>query len=368
MTRPTPETTLFPYTTLFRSDKIRAYLARYRGEDLATLIALTDRALARLPKNELMFGSALWHNLGIAYWDVGAIDSAVQAFEQARRYGEKSKDFFNLSSSLDFLAVLHCKRGELTRGMEVCKEGLNVISRLSGGGIIPYAGNIYITLGAIYGEWCRFEEALEIIASGIELLDLTNSLNNQKRGYIEMAYIKQLLGRTDEALDDLLRVKRGFAHSESGIDLHWAALSLLAAEGNPDYLENALRWAYNRRAADWGDRYDPAGLTYARLCYFQLAAEETFNRDELAALLQYGKGYLETAPDREQPRRQIEVLLFQAKVLQSLGETNPALHCVQEALRIGQIGGYLRVFVEGGVQVERLLQLALSGRTHTSYI
>lgn len=354
--------------TVHYIDKIRAYLARYRGEDLATLIALTDRALARLPKSELMFRSALWHNLGIAYWDAGAIDSAVQAFDQARRYGEKSKDFFNLSSSLDFLAVLHCGRGELTRGMEVCKEGLNVISRLSGGGIIPYAGNIYITLGSIYGERCRFEEALEIIASGIELLDLTNSLNNQKRGYIEMAYIKQSLGKTDEALDDLLRVKRVFEHSESEIELHWAALSLTAAEGNPDYLENALRWAYNRRAADWEDRCDTAGLTYARLCYSQLTAEETLNRDKLGALLQYGERYLEAAPDRKQPRRQIEVLLFQAKIHQSLGETNSALHCVKEALRIGYMGGYLRVFVEGGVQVERLLKLALSGKTRVSYI
>jgi LuxR family maltose regulon positive regulatory protein len=354
--------------TVHYIDKIRAYLARYRGEDLTALIALTDRALARLPKNELMFRSALWHNLGIAYRDAGAIDPAVQAFDQARRYGEKSKDFFNLSSSLDYLAVLHCERGELTKGMEVCKEGLHVISRLSGGGIIPYAGNLYITLGSIYGEWCRFEEALEIVASGIELLDLTNSLNNQKRGYIEMAYIKQLLGRTDEALDDLLRVKGVLAPSESEIDLHWAALSLMAAEGNPDYLENALRWAYNRRAVDWEDRYDPAGLTYARLRYFQLAAEGTCNRDELGVLLQYGKGYLEAAPDGKQPRRQIEVLLFQAKILQSLGETKPALHCVQEALKIGYPCGYLRVFVEGGVQAERLLQLALANRTYVSYI
>lgn len=354
--------------TIHYIDKIRAYLARYRGEDLATIITLTNRALARLSKSEPMFRSALWHNLGMAYRKAGEIDCALHAFDQARRFGEKSKDFFNLASSLNFLAVLHCERGDLTRGLEICKEGLNVIARLSGGGIIPYAGNIYITLGSIYGEWCRFEEALEIISSGIELLDLTNSRNNQKRGYIEKAYLKQDLGQTDEALDDLHQVKHAFGHSEAEIEAHWAAISLRAAEHNPDYLENVLRWAYNRRMPDWKDQYDLVGLTYARLSYAQLTTEGTTQRDKLRALLQYTERSLDEAPEKKLYRRKIEILLFQAKIYQSLEETNSALHCVEEALKLGRVGGYLRVFVGEGVQVERLLQSALSGKTGVSYI
>lgn len=354
--------------TIHYIDKIRAYLARYRGEDLATIITLTDRALARLPKGEPMFRSALWHNLGLAYREAGEVDSALQAFEQARRFGEKSKDFFNLSSSFDFLASSYCEQGDLVEGLEICKEGLNVISRLSKGGIIPYAGNIYITLGAIYGEWCRFEEALEIISSGMELLDLTNSLDNQRRGYIEQAYLKYNLGKTDEALDGLLRAKRDFHYAEWEIEAHWAMISLRAAERNPEYLANILRWADNLSGSDWKNKYDLVGLTQARLRYFQLTAEETLKQDELSDLLQYVERYLDTAPARKEYRRHMELLLFRAKIYQSSGETNSALRSVAEALKLGQAGGYLRVFVEEGVQVEQLLRLALSGKAGISYI
>jgi LuxR family maltose regulon positive regulatory protein len=64
----------------------------------------------------------------------------------------------------------------------------------------------------------------------------------------------------------------------------------------------------------------------------------------------------------------MELLLFRAKIYQSLGETNSALRSVAEALKLGQAGGYLRVFVEEGVQVEQLLRLALSGKAGISYI
>lgn len=114
--------------TIHYVDKIRAYLARYRGEDLATIVILTDRALARLPKHEPMFRSALWHNLGLAYRQAGEINSALQAFEQSRLFGERGKDFFNLSSAINFLAVIHCEQAALTRGVEICKEGLNLTS------------------------------------------------------------------------------------------------------------------------------------------------------------------------------------------------------------------------------------------------
>src|SRR5690554_3587373 len=284
-------------------DKIRAYLARYRGEDPATIIALTDRALARLPKGEEMFRSALWHNLGLAYRDAGEVDSALKAFEQARKFGEKSKDFFNLASSLNHLAVLNCKRGDLLRGLEICKQGLNIISRLSGGGTIPYAGNIYITLGSIYGEWLRFEEGLEIILHGLELLELTNSLLAQERGYIERAYIKHFSGDTDEALDDLLRVRQAFASSETEIEAHWAAISLLAAEENQDYLENALRWAYNRRPSIENSRLSQTGLIFARLNYFQLTTEQPVNYlVKLRALLQSLTDYLSLAREKNSCR------------------------------------------------------------------
>jgi LuxR family maltose regulon positive regulatory protein len=351
--------------TIHYVDKIRAYLARYRGADVATIITLTDRALARLPKHEPMFRSALWHNLGLAYRQAGVIDSALQAFEQSRRFGERSKDFFNLASALNHLALIHCEQAALTKGLEICKEGLSVIARLSGGGIIPYAGNIYITLGSIYGEWCRFEEALEIIASGIGLLELSNARGNQKRGYLEQAHLKHVLGHTAEALADLQRAKQIFPHSGAEIEAHWAAISLRAAARNPEYLENVISWAEQQRTPDWHEQYDLSGLTYARLRYFQLAGESGQD-DQLRTLLDYGARYLGTAPERY--RRRIELFLFRAQIYQRLGETQSAMHCMEEALKLGRRGGYIRVFVEEGAQVERLIQLARTKQTGVSYL
>jgi len=110
-------------------------------------------------------------------------------------------------------------------------------------------------------------------------------------------------------------------------------------------------------------------LIFARLNYFQLTTEQPVDYVvKLRALAQYLADYLCLARKKNSCRRQLEILLFQAKIQQSLNEPDRAFRSLQEAVEIGRRGRYLRVFLEGGAEMEELLQLAVSRKLCVSYL
>lgn len=355
-------------------DKVRAYLAGLLGEDSTVVIDLTRKALERLPENEQMFRSALLHNLGTAYLYSGNTGAAIEAFDLAQRFGEMSGDLFNLSSSVNYLALLTNQSGDLFKTVEICRDGLRVISRLSEGQPIPYAGILYITLGGVLGEWCQFTEALDMLSTGIKLLDLTMADSNQQFGYIEMAYIKQAMGETGEALSCLARAKQSFANSSEVIDAHMARISLLAAEKDHRYFYDALRWMHTRtrnHASQFeltGESSDVIQLTWARIILAQLESGPSPNWDGMPFQPKYLDRQFESTQNWSMFKYQLEVLLLQSQAYQLQGNMDRAMASLEKALQLGETGGYLRIFIDEGAPMLKLLHSAASQKISPRFV
>jgi len=77
--------------------------------------------------------------------------------------------------------------------------------------------------------------------------------------------------------------------------------------------------------------------------------------DETAVLLQR---LLETAGTGGHTSRAIEILLLQALALQAQGNIDQAIGALERALSLAEPGGYIRVFVDEGPPMARLLHEA----------
>lgn len=351
-------------------DKVRVYLANFLEEDISIITDMTFKALGRLPSDMKMFRSAFMHNLGSAYQRIGNIPAAMDAFYQARQLGEISGDLFNLSSSVDYLAQLTLDCGNLSKASDICLNGLASISQLSKGQPVPYTGRINITLGRIYAEWCRFDEAIDTIMDGIELLSLTSGEAEQQIGRIELAYIKQALGENAHSFDELNEAKRIYPYATEIIEAHWARISLLAADSEISFFDNALKWLYtlDKQSNLDSESNNFIGLNRVRVMIAKYRFEHSNDISDIPWLSDYLNQELNLAQIRNLPRRELEIFLLKAQLAQIQNDTERAVESIQNALKIGETAGYLRAFVDEGIHMVGLLRLAASQKIYSNYI
>ncbi|MGB3715822.1 MAG: LuxR C-terminal-related transcriptional regulator [Candidatus Promineifilaceae bacterium] len=77
---------------------------------------------------------------------------------------------------------------------------------------------------------------------------------------------------------------------------------------------------------------------------------------------------LEAAETRDRTTRVIEILILQAMVFQSVGDTSQAMVTLEQALTLAEPGGFVRIFVDEGPPMARLLYEALSREIAPDYV
>ena len=352
-------------------NKIRAYLANFLGEEPAKIVELSLKALDQLPKGEQMFRSAMMHILGIGYKRSREVNAAIKAFNQAWRLGEANGDLFNLSSSITNIALLTYESADLNKAIDICYEGLDVISRLAGGKFIPYTGLVYIALGSILSERCQFDDAIAAISEGIKLLTLANAEPEQQWGYVELAYIYCALGRIDQALCNLDEAKQVMSDTFATVDTYKARISAMAAKSNRIYLSDAVKWLNNHEEGAslfLHEDYDLVRMTRLRVTLARHKVEEDSEPSDLDPLLSQVEQQWVLASKRNIPRWQLEVLLLKTCLYQLQDKVDLAMNCFEQALEIGANRGYLRVFIDEGPEMIQLLRLAASQKRYQVFV
>jgi LuxR family maltose regulon positive regulatory protein len=350
--------------------KFRAYLAQFRGDAPQKIIDLSRQALENLPKDDLMFRSALAYNLGVAYWRLGDRDAAGRAFGQAEQIGKASHDLFNASGGICGQAELARTDGRLREAAEICRKGLQSISDLAGGRQVPYAGTIYITLGSILSERCEFEKAADTLTKGLAMIELTSAPQSQQQGYIEMAHVQQARGETAQALDSLKRAEQVWPGAKEFIDSLRARIWLRQAGSDPHCLDDAIQWAQGLdiQLDGGGDEYDAVRLTLARVILAQYRMQSTSGQPDLRPLLRFLDRQLELAQEKDRLGWEIEVLILQALALQTRGDVDQACTILERALTLAEPEGYARIFVDEGQPAMRLLRRAASRGIAQGYV
>ncbi len=351
--------------------KFRAYLARFRGAPLAEVVALSQQALERLPEGNSWFRSALYYNLGVAYWGLGDEAAALQAWTTARAVGEACGDLFNALSAVHALAVAVYLKGQLCEAAAICQDALQsvVVPAEREGRTLPVAGLLHVTLGTIYLVQNDLVAAEQALTHGLALLALTSSTFTRLEGHFALARLKQAQGDEAGAMETLRQAERLYAMSGSSdnrlpfyqgtayVASYKAKLWLQQAHYNPQRLDDAARWASERNLKLDTEQYSLGRLILARLIVVQhrLRAEKPLF--SLPTLFDFLARQLHAARTHGMVGWQIELLIIQSLAYHVQGDLPQALAALQQGLDLAELEGYARVFLDEGPPMAELLRL-----------
>jgi LuxR family maltose regulon positive regulatory protein len=355
----------------------RAMSAAMRG-DLARVIEQAGVALDHLDPTETTLRGWAAISLGIAYTVQGDLARAAQSLAEggaSARLGGPSAGTAAVAASGN-LTYVQRAQGRLQPAHSTCQEALDwaATHHIEAS---PALGIVYLQLGDLAREWNDLEAARGYL---IEALARFTSLGRDDLRML--AFIGQIrLRYAQRQLEDALAVvAEAEALGRQQGDM-WGLAVLQAcraqvwlAQGN---LPAALRWAQglDRDTEQAGNRLQP---------FFLIYSHEHMGIAPLQVLVAQGRdtgdrGVLYTALARLEQQRQeaervglagrrIKALALQALAYHALGDSEPALSTLAQALTLAEPEGYVRLFADEGPPMTDLLRQAATRGIAPAYV
>jgi len=331
-----------------RTAAMRAYLASYRG-DVPGTIEYARRALEYLPEQDYTWRSTAAIALGDAYSIKGELAAGYHARREALATSTASGDIYlALIANLKMAATLR-QQGQLQRTTAICHQQLQ-LTQENGLSQTVAAGWLLAICGEAVAELNDLDLAIDRATRGVELT--ARGKDVAMIGWSNLCLIRVLFSRGELAGAELIvRKMERIARKQdvppwiTNLVAAWQARLWLAQ----DKLHAASQWVGERGLdADRGPTllHELEYMVLARILIAQGRADET------AVLLQR---LLETAGTGGHTSRAIEILLLQALALQAQGNIDQAIGALERALSLAEPGGYIRVFVDEGPPMARLL-------------
>ncbi len=332
---------------------IRSWRARLRGH-VPEAVELARRALQLLPE-DLPQRNLAAICLGYALRSTGDLAAASEALAEAAEIGQKLGHVYGTLLGMVWHARVQSERGHLRDADEAFRRALRFVNE-RGAKLLPAAGLAHIGMGALLYEQNELEEAERELEEGTALAERTREVSNLVWGYVTLSRVKRAREDEEGALEmahEADRVARGSgADLEIAIAVAWMT-QLRLARGVPE--EAAA--IEQKRVANANDAADAARvvdqLTLARL----LLARG--RHDEALRLL---KRLREEAEAAGRTGSTIEILALEALALWATDEKERAANVLSRALSLAEPEGYVRTFVDEGLQMATLLSEVLEAQ------
>jgi LuxR family maltose regulon positive regulatory protein len=330
----------------------RAYLTFIRGEHAKT-INYARQALEQLPPEATVIRTQTALYLGVAYRFQGEFQAALDIFTEAVAISQKMGGSVTAVLSFLNLAELYTEQAHLHQARNIYEQALQFTKHQTGRPDMPFSGYAYVGIGRVLRQWNELDNAYRHITKGIALCRERNVAELLALSCIELAHIQHALGNDEQAREALQEAKQIFdGFSPWGSDMlaaHQAHLDLMQGE-----VESAERWA---QASDLN--IDDELELHREVEYLALA--QVFiaqNRFEQALSLLGRLQQIVQAIGKMQSV--LETLILQAMALSAQGDTEQALIKLEQALAIGEPENYVRIFVDEGPPMARLLYEAVT--------
>jgi LuxR family maltose regulon positive regulatory protein len=341
---------------------IRAYQALY-SEKLDLVKELCHQALDNLPKDSFMRSSVI---LAIGWADrfSGDLVAASQAFVEARDISLKFGNSFIGVSTICRLAYTQMLAGQLRQAAESCQEAIQMAT-LDDGYRLPVAGYALVYLGAIYREWNELEAAAQYLVEGIDLCSQVGYYMDQIVGHNNLARLKMAHGDFRDAQSNcdsatrLSQQMKGYLYARRWAEDCQIRLWLAQCDANSNCLNKASHWAQQSGLGiddELNFLHELAHIILARiLVALGRAAPDAPHLTNAQYLL---NRLLETAASAGWLGKVLEILVLQALAYQAQGQTGDALRTLGRALSLSEPEGFVRVFLDEGEPMARLLYQA----------
>lgn len=342
----------------------RAHDANTRGDP--RLAAQSARqALQLLPDTDPFscgIRSVATSILGDASWISGDFDEARRAYTQAVSIGMTADDNYSAIIASANLADIQMEQGQLHQAAMTCTRTLRMATRPDGLEL-PLAGRAYAGLARLSYEWNQLEATEQHIQHCQRLCGQWEDQESQVVSYITLAQLELVRCQPDKAQAAIrsaeeLVTDAHFRFSRSNW-LKYALARLWLMQGE---IAKA-RQLVDQDTLDTGEeipyQQEPTSLLRLRI----LLADQ----DHTAALNLSGQ-LLQQAEATNRLARVIELLNLQALAYQGMEEKNQALATLERAVWLAQPEGYIRVFLDEGDALAKLLYQARVRHVEAGYM
>ncbi len=299
--------------------------------------------------------------LGDASWINGDLDDAIKAYSDAIKIGKDANNLNMIIIATSSIADILLEQGQLHRAEDRLLQALNMTVRPDGQRS-PLAAKIYSSLARLSYEWNQLDDAEQKINQCIELSQVWLDVGQLAFAFSLKALLEQARNNLDKAKE--YSQKAELMTGEQPLSPHWSIkvrgnlVRIWLAAGN---LEKALQRVQKR-----GLKIDDE-IPYQRENeYIFLLRVLLVQGDHRSAIL-LSERLLKQAEATGQVRLVIENLVFQALALQEAKETEQALSVLEKALSLAQPEGFVRIFLDMGEGLTRLLCQVQARQVGSSY-
>lgn len=342
---------------------ILALIANIRG-DMGTAISLAHQADDLLPPESVMIRSMIPYILGNGYLAIGNLIKAELAFEQIKQIGIATNNLWTKIVAYHSLAQLRKLGGQLKEAQALCEEVIQIATD-RGAERYGFLGGIYFELGDVLRERNNLESARKMVVQALESLESWRIPTDLVMGYITLARIclaQADLENADNAIREAQRViGQGTIFSVIQKKLDACQIQLWLQQGN---LIDASRWA---------DEIEAKLNNYDQKKTFDFVSEMEFislvrvwiargSKEKVKSSLDKANHLLSRLADSAQESqrfgRLIEIVVLQAIVLDQLGKGDKALETIEKGISLARNNGYVRIFLDEGLSIQRILHRA----------
>jgi LuxR family maltose regulon positive regulatory protein len=333
---------------------IRACLSSYRS-DVPMIIHDARKALECLPEQDLTWRSLTVIVLGDALFFTGDMRAAYKAqYEAVQACKAAAHTYYIMVAHLK-LAITLRFQGRLQRTIEICRQQMQFADE-NGLSQTKVVGWLLTIWSDVLAELNDLQGAIERAKKGVELVEGSGDM--AKIGWSYLFLIRVLFACGDiTGAEAIIRKMENVAREPdvlpgvSNLIAGWQ-IRIWLVQGK---LEAASQWMAEHGLNADRDLDSPHGMGFFPLFEHIVTARILISQgrlDKATALLECLLVYAERG---ERTTKVIEILLLQALALQAADDLAESLARLERALSLAEPEGFIRIFVDEGPQMARLL-------------
>jgi LuxR family maltose regulon positive regulatory protein len=364
--RLTPPSSAQERVQLGKVSAVRCAIACIQN-DVEQAESYAGRALHDLTGPDDPFLHLVYSALGDAYRRTGRWDEARQMYHKLLDLPYSPATPIHSVHIYGALADLELLQGRLHEAAAYWQKALKGIhDRVTWGALpLPLIGWVYIRMGEILYEWNELEAARDHLSRGLERAELGGDVRAMIVGYLLGVRLKLAAGEQEAAAEYLEKARplvEGAQFDDLAARFERLQLEIWLAQ---DKVHAASSWADEHLAA--GGPGETAEGEVRRVAQ----ARALIARGDLASLeraLAVDERVLREVELEGREGVVVEALALRSLGLWKRGDHPGAMTSLERALRMAEPEGYVRLFVDLGLPMARLLQEARDRGVMPQYV
>ena len=340
----------------------RAVMAFYKG-DIQGLTRYANEAFEYLPEEDLSWRSSAANALADAQDFIGDLGAAYRTRVEALEISKAAGNQYHIIVAKLKLAVVLRFQGHLQQVLDICQKEMQHASD-SGMSHPVTLGLLLAIWGEALAEINDLDGALDKSTRGLELAEQGGDVASIGWSYVCLMRVLYSLGDLTGAEEVIHRMENASTEYDippwiMSIMEGWK-VRIWLAQGD---LDKVSRWEEKHRLIPDEELSHLNEMEYIGLARVYTSQERL---EEAISLLE---SLLDTLLNESgRVSKGIELLVLKSLVLHALGEKDQALEVLKQALDYAEPGGFIRIFVDEGLPMARLLYKARTRGIAPNYV